>query len=57
MLQGFPKDYRFTPANEDMPFTLVGRMIGNAVPIPLAKAIAQAVRDHLKMRPTETVYA
>lgn len=47
MLQGFPKDYEFVPDNEEISFKSVGRMIGNAVPVPLARAIARAVRDHL----------
>ncbi|MEM9439086.1 MAG: DNA (cytosine-5-)-methyltransferase [Pseudomonadota bacterium] len=47
MLQGFPQDYEFVPDNEDVSFKNVGRMIGNAVPVPLASAIARAVRGHL----------
>ena len=53
MLQGFPKDYEFVPDNEDISFKNVGRMIGNAVPVPLARAIARTVRDHLAELPAE----
>ena len=48
MLQGFPQNYSFVPDDEDISFSRVGRMIGNAVPVPLARAIARAVRSHLE---------
>jgi DNA (cytosine-5)-methyltransferase 1 len=50
MLQGFPRDYRFVRPGEDVNFKAVGRLIGNAVPVKLAKAIAGAVLDHLDTR-------
>ena len=48
MLQGFPRDYSFVPENADISFKTIGRMIGNAVPVPLARVIADAVRSHLE---------
>lgn len=48
ILQGFPQDYKFVPAGEKIHISLVGKMIGNAVPVALANAIANAVRLHLK---------
>lgn len=48
MLQGFPRDYQFVPPNKPIPFKDVGRLIGNAVPVKLANAIAKAVKIHLK---------
>lgn len=48
MLQGFPRKYSFVPEQTDISFKTVGRMIGNAVPVPLARAIARAVRTHLE---------
>lgn len=57
MLQGFPKDYEFFPDNEEISFKSVGRMIGNAVPVPLARAIARAVHDHLVQLPSEVARA
>lgn len=51
MLQGFPRDYSFVPDGEDVSFSQVGRMIGNAVPVPLARAIAGSVRSYLEERP------
>jgi DNA (cytosine-5)-methyltransferase 1 len=44
-LQSFPDDFIFP---EDQAMTSVARQIGNAVPPLLAKAIATAVRDHMK---------
>lgn len=51
MLQGFPRTYSFVPDGEEVSFSRIGRMIGNAVPVPLARAIAGAVREHLEKRP------
>lgn len=47
MLQGFPRDYAFVPPHQPVPFKAVGRLIGNAVPVKLAGAIARAVKNHL----------
>lgn len=48
LLQGFPRDYSFVPENAGVSFKTIGRMIGNAVPVPLARAIAGSVRTHLE---------
>ncbi|MEI7900819.1 MAG: DNA cytosine methyltransferase, partial [bacterium] len=40
-LQGFPDDFRFVGT-----LTSTQMQVGNAVPVPLAKAVAQAVLDH-----------
>ncbi len=47
ILQGFPKSYRFVPPGETVYFKVVGRLIGNAVPVPLARAIARSIRRHV----------
>jgi DNA (cytosine-5)-methyltransferase 1 len=47
MLQGFPREYEFVRPGERVQFKVVGRLIGNAVPVKLAAAIARAVRDHI----------
>lgn len=57
MLQGFPRNYEFVPEWEAISFKKVGRMIGNAVPVPLARAIACSVREHLAEHSVETVNA
>lgn len=47
MLQSFPQEYEFHPAGERVHFTRLGKLIGNAVPVALSRAIARAVRTHL----------
>jgi DNA (cytosine-5)-methyltransferase 1 len=41
ILQTFPRRYRFVPPKERVPFSQVGRLIGNAVPPKLARAIGE----------------
>lgn len=48
LLQGFPSEYEFVAPGERIHFKKVGRMIGNAVPVKLASAIAAAVRAHVE---------
>lgn len=48
LLQGFPRDYEFVRPGERVQFKKLGRLIGNAVPVNLASAIARAVRLHLE---------
>lgn len=48
ILQTFPPNYAFVPPGEPIRLKDVGRMIGNAVPVGLARAIARAIRDHLE---------
>jgi DNA (cytosine-5)-methyltransferase 1 len=48
ILQTFPEDYIFLPPGADIEFTKLGRMIGNAVPVELARAIARSIKLHLE---------
>ena len=48
LLQGFPPDYEFVAPGGRIHFTRVGQMIGNAVPVPLATAIATSIRAHVE---------
>jgi DNA (cytosine-5)-methyltransferase 1 len=48
LLQGFPRGYQFVAPGERVHFKRVGRLIGNAVPVTLASAIARAVKVHLE---------
>lgn len=48
LLQGFPIDYEFIAPGERVQFKKVGRLIGNAVPVKLAAAIANSVNKHLE---------
>ena len=43
ILQSFPKKYKFLPNNEEIQFKEVGRWIGNAVPVKLAKCIGESI--------------
>lgn len=48
LLQGFPRDYEFIAPGERVEFKKVGRLVGNAVPVKLAAAIASSVNKHLE---------
>ena len=48
MLQTFPADYRFVREGEKVRFDLLGRQIGNAVPVKLGKLIADTFRKHIE---------
>jgi DNA (cytosine-5)-methyltransferase 1 len=50
LLQGFPAGYEFVAPGERIHIKSIGRMIGNAVPVKLARAIATAVRVHIESR-------
>ena len=47
MLQGFARDYRFLPPNERASFATMGRLIGNAVPVPLGEYIGRSLVEHV----------
>jgi len=47
MLQTFPKTYKFLPKNKKAVFHVMGRLIGNAVPVQLAKAIGKQFLKHV----------
>jgi DNA (cytosine-5)-methyltransferase 1 len=53
MLQGFPKDYTFVPPGQPIHLSTVGRMIGNAVPPPIAAAAGRHLLDHVRQLRTE----
>ena len=48
MLQTFPEDYEFTRPRDHITFNGVGRHIGNAVPVQLARVIARSINRHLE---------
>lgn len=48
MFQTFPKKYKFVEKDEDVKFTHIGRLIGNAVPVRLGEVIAMSIEKHLK---------
>ena len=49
LLQTFPRSYKFVKAGEPIYFKRVGRLIGNAIPVRLARAIAKSVKLHLEV--------
>lgn len=49
MIQSFPKDYAFVPEGEPISFSMLGRMIGNAVPVLLGEFIGEILIDHVKI--------
>lgn len=48
LLQTFPADYQFVPPGKPVYFKIVGRHIGNAVPVNLGAAIARSINNHLE---------
>jgi DNA (cytosine-5)-methyltransferase 1 len=47
ILQSFPQDYIFVSDTNEVMFKVLGRMIGNAVPVDLGRAIARSINLHL----------
>ncbi|WP_111994431.1 DNA cytosine methyltransferase [Burkholderia pseudomallei] len=47
ILQSFPRNYAFIPPDGEASFTVLGRLIGNAVPVDLGRAIARSIHQHL----------
>lgn len=48
MLQTFPKGYKFLKKGEQVTFSRLGRMIGNAVPVRLGEAIGKCLVEHVR---------
>jgi DNA (cytosine-5)-methyltransferase 1 len=46
ILQSFPKNYKFVPPGEPVYNKIVGRLIGNAVPVKLGEAIGRSFIAH-----------
>lgn len=54
VLQGFPADYKFVENKDEIHFTRVGRLVGNAVPPPLGRLIGKTLYNHLRDLETAT---
>jgi DNA (cytosine-5)-methyltransferase 1 len=48
ILQSFPRNYSFIPDDGDVEFRALGRLIGNAVPVDLGRAIARSINSHIE---------
>jgi DNA (cytosine-5)-methyltransferase 1 len=48
ILQGFPRNYSFVPEGEPIQFKVLGRLIGNAVPVDLGRVIGESIIAHVK---------
>ena len=48
ILQGFPEDYGFVADDAPIYKKRIGRLIGNAVPVGLGKAIGQTITGHVQ---------
>ena len=48
ILQSFPKEYVFADPRKKLQFKVAGRMIGNAVPIVLARVIGRTIKGHIE---------
>ena len=53
-LQTFPDDYKFVHPETPHYSTVIGRLIGNAVPIELARVIAESIKHHLETYANES---
>ena len=47
LLQTFPKSYRFLKNGERVRFNILGRLIGNAVPVRLGEVVAKSLTRHV----------
>jgi DNA (cytosine-5)-methyltransferase 1 len=47
ILQGFPQNYSFVPPGKPVQFTVLGRLIGNAVPVELGRVIGESILAHV----------
>jgi DNA (cytosine-5)-methyltransferase 1 len=47
MLQGFPRGYAFLPPGGKVNFAAHGKLIGNAVPVPLGEFIGEVLMKHV----------
>ena len=52
MLQTFPQSYQFLQAGERARFSVLGRLIGNAVPVRIGEIVAKSLLHHLSNSPS-----
>jgi len=49
ILQGFPETYSFVPEGERIHFKVLGRLIGNAVPVELGRVIGESILNYASL--------
>jgi DNA (cytosine-5)-methyltransferase 1 len=49
ILQGFPKKYKFVAPGETIHKRHVGRLIGNAVPVPIGEVVGASLLKHISL--------
>lgn len=52
VLQTFPRSYKFLQANERVRYSVLGRLIGNAVPVKIGEHIALSIAEHVEQNRT-----
>jgi len=55
ILQSFPKNYKFVPSGDQVYQKVIGRLIGNAVPVTLGEVIGTSLLSHV-WRATKATY-
>jgi DNA (cytosine-5)-methyltransferase 1 len=53
LLQTFPRSYQFLPEGGRVRYNVLGRLIGNAVPVRIGEAVARSLFGHLSQRRSE----
>ena len=48
ILQSFPQTYEFVPKGDPIHRKVVGRLIGNAVPVKLGESIGESIVRHVE---------
>jgi DNA (cytosine-5)-methyltransferase 1 len=48
ILQTFPDSYRFLRDGERVRFSVLGRLIGNAVPVRIGEVVAESLQNHVR---------
>ncbi len=49
ILQTFPETYQFLAEGDPVKFSVLGRLIGNAVPVRLGEVIAKTLKHHIRI--------
>ena len=54
ILQTFPPKYKFVAPGELVKFSVLGRLIGNAVPVRLGEVVGQTILNHVALSEART---